>query len=90
MPAAEFLILKVQIISGAEHLQLFFSPCDNCFFRHYSYVQMALLSMALNFEIEIIAISFGKLSQGLLQSFCMFGEADPTPGIGPVGIHPAP
>lgn len=50
---------------------------------------MALLFTALTFQFEIVKISFRKLSQGLLQNFCIFGEAD-SPGIGPVGIHPAP
>lgn len=89
MPAAEFLIFKVQITSGAVPLKLCFSASDTRLFQHLSCVQMTLHSKALTFQFKIIVISFRKWSQGLLQNFCIFGEAA-TPGIGAVGIHPVP
>lgn len=81
VPAAEFLIFKVQITSGAGPLKLCFSAFDTCLFQHLGCVQMALRLMALIFQFKIVVISLGNYPRAYCRTFAYLGK-QPHLGLG--------
>lgn len=94
MPTGEFLPFRVQTAPGAEPLRLswfffsFYFLKWKCLYCRISELCANGSSLdGIDLWLKTAAISFRKLPEGLLQNFCVFGEAA-TFRAGVIGVHP--